>query len=724
MSEVPPGPPPPPNATVIEPRLSDLDSIVIGVYFFFLLSIAFVQPAWLCLPRKLRHRLSSCAKNVWHKCGGSRGHKSSKGSKQSPPLLTRTSPTSYNTESDLAEEDDDVNIVDSAGGVEEKDNNADTSSYFLADHEMGMLAVSASLFSSNIGSEHFIGLAGDGARGGLAVAGYELSAGFMLVLLGWVFAPIYLQMGVFTMPEFLKKRFGSDRLRLVITVVSLALYAFTKLAASLYAAGLILEFMLGWNVYVAAIAMVVATGVYTAVGGLRTVVYTECFQTVILLLGGLVVAGISLTKVHGLEGLKSYVCDGNTTTWNATSQSCQLYTGDDGNFTSAPLSTEHLHLLRPVSDPDYPWTGMMFGMFCSSLWYWCCDQEIVQRTLCAKDERNARLGCIGAAFLKITPMFMMVVPGMVAQALFPEDLDREGTDLAYPIIVTKLLPDGLVGLVTAAMLSALMSTLASVFNSSATLFTMDIWKKCRPKTSERGLVFVGRCTVVGMCVVSILWLPIIKGSSSLFMYVQSVSNYLAPPITCIFIAAVFVPAIDETAAISGLISGEVAGLLRLVLEITKRQVCEGLPDCKTLDNIFVNMNFLHFALANTVLVWAVMITICIYKKCRRQKSADLLRNEENSSNSTSTFSPIFTQDGDDSSVKLMNSTKNEKSPSLDSLEEPLKPLYQVQAQKEDWKPGLWPVVKHIGVVARQEPVSLALSIGIFSITLGLYVTYH
>ena len=294
--------------------------------------------------------------------------------------------------------------------------------------------------------------------------------------------------------------------------------------------------MLGWNIYVAAISMVMITGLYVAIGGLRTVVYTECFQTVVLMVGGLAVAGVSLAEVGGMAGLQKYVCSPQGT-WDETSSSCM---GTASNDTSdSPLTAEHLHLVRPSDDKSYPWTGMFFGIWGGSIWYWCCDQEIVQRTLCAKDERNARLGCIGAAFLKMTPLFIMTIPGTVCQALYPDELKELGTDLAYPLIVTKLMPPGMVGLVTAAMLSALMSTLASVFNSSSTLFAMDVWRKLRPAASDRQLVFVGRCTVVVMCVISILWLPIIKSADSLFIYVQSVSNYLAPPITCVFIAGIF-----------------------------------------------------------------------------------------------------------------------------------------------------------------------------------------
>eukprot|EP01043_Picozoa_sp_COSAG02_P011040 COSAG02_NODE_400_length_23094_cov_309.555990_17_plen_320_part_00 len=231
--------------------------------------------------------------------------------------------------------------------------------YFLAGHDMGRWAVAASLFSSNIGSEHFVGLAGDGARTGLAVGGYELSAGVMLLLLGWVFSPIYMYAGVYTVPEFLLLRYNSERLHLSISCVSLGLYAFTKIAATLYAGALIMRYMLGWNVYASAITLVLATGMYTAIGGLRTVVLTECFQTCCLVFGGLMTAGYALGRVGGLTELQRYVCDESV--WQPTCECC--------NVTEFPLSSQHLRMLRPADDPDFPWPGMTVGMFCGSLWW-------------------------------------------------------------------------------------------------------------------------------------------------------------------------------------------------------------------------------------------------------------------------------------------------------------------------------------------------------------------
>lgn len=448
---------------------------------------------------------------------------------------------------------------------------ASSAGYFLASREMGPIAVAASLFASNIGSEHFIGLAGSGAEGGIAVGGFEWSAGFFLMLLGWAFVPAYLAAAVFTMPEYMSKRFGGRRLRAYLTIVSLLLYVFTKVSVTLYAGGVIFQAILGWNVYVSAITLIAATGLYTAVGGLRAVVYTEVFQTVALVLGGCALMIVVFAKVDGLQGLKR----------------------DYG------LPDSYFHLFRPATDADFPWTGMVFGIPPGSLWYWCTDQVIVQRVLCAKSQEDARLGAIGASLLKVLPMFMMVLPGVAARALFPEEIATHGGDVAYPLLVVRLLPSGVVGFMVAAMLAALMSSLASVFNSSSTLFAMDVWRMVRPAASDRQVVVVGRITVVVMCAIGVAWIPVISGTNDqLFLYIQRTSAYLAPPISVAFCFSFWRRA-TESATFASLLCGLIIGLARLLLDITG-------PDTGVW---FATINYLHFALFLSLCCGVVLVSV-------------------------------------------------------------------------------------------------------------------
>ena len=310
------------------------------------------------------------------------------------------------------------------GGDEaQREESGGASGYFLAAREMKAYAVGASLFASNIGSEHFVGLAGSGASIGLAVGWFEWTAPFSLMLLAWVFVPLYLHGHVFTMPEYMQRRFGGQRIGLAITIVSLGLYIFTKISVSLYAGGIIFHTVLGLNQYVVAVILIIITGTYTALGGLRAVIYTEVFNTFALLGGGLLLFAVCMYHVNGLSGLEH----------------------------NSNVPSSYFHMFRSPSDADFPWTGMVFGMWTTSIWYWCADQNIVQRVLCADSEETARWGVLITSCLKVLPMFIMVVPGIVARALFPHALSEAGADSAYPTLVTRLLPHGLMGLMCASM---------------------------------------------------------------------------------------------------------------------------------------------------------------------------------------------------------------------------------------------------------------------------------
>jgi solute:Na+ symporter, SSS family len=339
--------------------------------------------------------------------------------------------------------------------------------YFLASRNVGWFAIGASLFVSNISTEHFIGLAGSGATSGLAVGHFEWLACMILLILGWVFVPFYLRSNVFTMPEFLERRF-SRQCSVYLASISIIAYVFTKISVHLYAAAVVLERVVGWSPLTAAVILVVATGVYTVAGGLAAVIYTDLVQTLILIAGAVILTFIGLDRVGGFAGLR------------------------------AAVPADYFHMIKPFTHSAFPWTGIFLGAPILGIWYWCTDQSIVQRVLSAKDEGHAKAGTIFAGFLKILPVFILVLPGIMAFALF-KNLFRLGPggevlngDIAYPTMIINLLPEGLIGLMIAALLAALMGAMSSVFNSASTLVTLDFYKKLRPDASETRLVNFGR----------------------------------------------------------------------------------------------------------------------------------------------------------------------------------------------------------------------------------------
>jgi SSS family solute:Na+ symporter len=441
-----------------------------------------------------------------------------------------------------------------------KDESAD---YFLAGRDIGWLAVGASLFASNIGSEHLVGLAGTGAASGLAVGHFEWLACLILLLLGWLFVPYYLRSGVYTMPEFLERRYNPSS-RAYFTWVSVIGYVLTKISVTLFAGGVVLRAVTGWNFWTSAVVLIVVTGLYTILGGLRAVIYTEVLQAVVLILGSATLLIVGLVHVGGWSGLE------------------------------ARVSPDFFSMWKPVSHPDFPWTGIVFGAPILGIWYWCTDQHIVQRVLAARNVTEARRGTIFAGYLKILPVFIFVLPGIIAAALF-SDIRGEAANSAYPALVTRLLPAGLKGLVLAGMLAALMSSLASAFNSCSTLLTWDVYRKWRPQATEARLVAVGRVTAVILVVLGLLWIPFMKYvSSQLYIYLQSVQAYIAPPIAACFLLGLFFRRLNGAGAIASLWTGLVLGLLRLILELVNGVSKTGLPD-GTIWAWMAEINFLHFA---------------------------------------------------------------------------------------------------------------------------------
>lgn len=450
-----------------------------------------------------------------------------------------------------------------------------SSDYFLAGRDVGWLAVGASLFASNIGSEHLVGLAGTGAASGLAVGHFEWLASFILLLLGWLFVPFYLRSGVYTMPEFLERRYNPAS-RAYFTWVSIVGYVLTKISVTLFAGGVVMRAVTGFDFWTSAAILIIITGLYVIFGGLRAVIYTEVMQAVVLILGSVTLMFIGLYAVGGWSGLE------------------------------ARVPADFFSMWKPSSHKDFPWTGVVFGAPILGIWYWCTDQHIVQRVLAAKNIPEARRGTIFAGFLKILPVFIFVLPGIIAAALY-EDVRTGQADSAYPILVTRLLPIGFKGLVLAGMLAALMSSLASAFNSCSTLLTWDVYRKWRPDATEARLVFVGRVTTVILVILGLAWIPFMKYvSPQLYIYLQSVQAYIAPPIAAVFLLGILYPRLNGRGALAALWTGFVLGFARLVLELRKSSL-----DPDGFLAWFAGINFLHFAALLFVLCSAILMVVSV-----------------------------------------------------------------------------------------------------------------
>jgi SSS family solute:Na+ symporter len=460
-----------------------------------------------------------------------------------------------------------------------KDKKRGSKEYFLASKNMGWFIIGASLFASNIGAEHIIGLAGSGARGDMPAAQFEILASLILMLLGWLFVPFYLKSGVFTMPEFLERRY-SQGARTYLSIVSILAYVLTKISLTIFAGALVFE-VLGIPFWTGALIVIITTGLYTIFGGFKAVLYTDMVQLFILL-GGMIL--VTLYGLHELGG------------WGGMIESVKVAAEAKGEDASL-----FWNLWRPGDDSQYPWTGLMFGAPILGVWYWCTDQFIVQRVLSAKDVSNGRAGSIFAGYLKQLPLFIFVIPGVIAFALASQgliDMDTSSPDKALPIMVNDLLPAGLKGLVLAGLLAALMSSLSSAFNSCSTLFTMDFYKKWFPKVGERELVWVGQIATVILVIISLAYIPLMRvltESGGIIQYMQSVQAYISPPIAAAFLFGLFFSRINALGAIVSLWSGFILGGLRLFFEfmVNNDKIAEG---SAPIIEAFVGINFLHFAL--------------------------------------------------------------------------------------------------------------------------------
>ena len=450
--------------------------------------------------------------------------------------------------------------------------NSNTEDYFLAGRNVGWFVIGASIFASNIGSEHVVGLAGTGFESGTPMAHYELHA-WIVLLLGWLFLPFYIRSGAFTMPEFLEKRFDS-RSRWFLSVFSLLAYVLTKVSITIYAGGIVVSELLGIPFWYGAIGIVVFTGIYTVIGGLKAVIYTETLQTVVLIFGSVVITYLGLQEVGGWSQLRETV---------------------------TAVSPDHFNMWRPMNDPQFPWTGLLIGGTIVGIWYWCTDQYIVQRTLAANNITIARRGAIFGAYLKLLPILIFLVPGIIAFALTlqqPELFQVAKADRAFPMLVKTLLPVGLKGLVAGGLMAALMSSLASVFNSCSTIFTIDIYKKIRPDKSEESLIRIGKIATAIIVVLGIIWIPIMEkiGGGVMYQYLQNVQSYIAPPVTAVFLLGIIWKRVTSDAAITTLISGLILLFLRLGTEIYfQKEITSGI-EVSGIAFAFATINFAHMAI--------------------------------------------------------------------------------------------------------------------------------
>ena len=469
--------------------------------------------------------------------------------------------------------------------VKQKQN--DSADYFLGGRDATWVAIGASIFASNIGSEHLIGLAGAGASSGMAMAHWEIQ-GWMILLLGWVFVPFYSRSMVYTMPEFLERRYNPQS-RTILSIISLVSYVLTKVAVTVYAGGLVFQQVFGikelWGIdffWIAAIGLVVLTALYTIFGGMKSVLYTSVLQTPILLLGSLVILALGLKELGG---------------WDEMIKIC-------GGVTVNEYGDTMTNLIRSNNDPNFPWLGALIGSSIIGFWYWCTDQFIVQRVLSGKNEKEARRGTIFGAYLKLLPVFLFLIPGMVAFALHQKYIGDGGflpmlangnpnADAAFPTMVAKLLPAGMKGLVVCGILAALMSSLASLYNSSAMLFTIDFYKRFKPQTSEKKLVAIGQTATIVIVILGILWIPIMRSVGDvLYTYLQDVQSVLAPGIAAAFLLGICWKRASAKGGMWGLLSGMIIGLTRLGAKVYYSNVADAADGI--FKHLFYDLNWLFF----------------------------------------------------------------------------------------------------------------------------------
>ena len=500
-----------------------------------------------------------------------------------------------------------------------KDTAAD---YFLAGRNLGWWVIGASIFASNIGSEHIVGLAGSGAADGVAMAHYELHAWCLLVL-AWVFVPFYARSLVFTMPEFLERRFGTSS-RYVLSIVSLITFIVSKIAVGIFAGGVVFATLLpevrlhlgGYvldSFWIGSVAVIIMTGLYTMLGGMRAVAYNDAVQVVVLIGGSALLTGYGLHKLGGWHELRTLCGSDMFNLWKPL-----VPAGMQGTWEPVKETGR----IAWYFNDHFPWLGMAICAPVIGLWYWCTDQYIVQRALGAPNETVARRGSIFAAFLKLFPVYLFIIPGLICYALVKSGkvpglseafaADPNAAQGAFPLMVKHLLPQGLRGLVVAGLLSALMGSLAGVFNACSTLFTVDIYEKWRPKASQHQIVRIGRIATAVMVLIALLWIPVIKGAHGLYGYLQSVQGYLAPPIFVVFFFGVFWKRLNAKGCLWAMVVGFIVGIFRMLVDTPVTMKMAGFENGYAPGSflwIVNNIYFQYWSILVTVIAAVVMIAV-------------------------------------------------------------------------------------------------------------------
>ena len=498
-----------------------------------------------------------------------------------------------------------------------------TTDYFLAGRNLGWWVIGASIFASNIGSEHIVGLAGSGATSGVAMAHYELHAWCLLVL-AWVFVPFYMRSMVFTMPEFLERRF-SEKSRYVLSIVSLITFVISKIAVGIFAGGVVFGTLLpemsitigGVTIdsfWIGSVLVIVLTGLYTTLGGMRAVAYNDAVQVLVLITGSALLTGYGLVQLGGWSELRHWCGSDMFNLWKPL-----IPAGVEGAWAPVIDTNAAGQVVREAwyFNGNFPWLGMLFCAPIIGLWYWCTDQYIVQRALGAPNETVARRGSIFAAFLKLFPVYLFIIPGLICYALarsgkIPELGQMIGPDGqaipalsngAFPMMVQYLLPPGIRGIVVAGLLSALMGSLAGVFNACSTLFTVDLYEKWKPRATQAQLVRTGRMATGIMVVIALAWIPVIKNAKGLYGYLQAVQGYLAPPIFVVFFLGVFIKRMNAAGALWAMIVGFALGIFRMIVDTPVTLGLAGYENGFPAGSFLWIVNNIYFQ------YWSVLITI-------------------------------------------------------------------------------------------------------------------
>ncbi len=412
--------------------------------------------------------------------------------------------------------------------------------YFLAGRSLGWPVIGAALFASNISTIHLVGLCASGYSTGLVWGNYEWLAPFTLIVLALVFAPFYFRNRIETLPEYLEKRFDSYS-RSFLAFMAILGALFIHIGMSLYAGATVFELFFGVDVMASIVLISVITGIYTVAGGLKAVVVTETIQTVLLLGGSLIVTILAVMALPE-AGIHSWADLG------------------------AAVKPDQLSVIWTDKATEADWLSFVLGYPVLGIWYWCTDQTIVQRVLAARSEKDAQIGPLFAGFLKILPMFVLVFPGVIAYALYRDQIGADANQ-ALPFLIQELVPTGLRGLIAAGLLAALMSTVAAALNSCATLVAVDIVARVRPETSDRQQVQIGRVAAVAVMVLAMAWSTQGAKFTSIFAAVQQIASALAPPITAVFLMGVFWRRGTARAALVTLIFGLFMGVSAFLVDV-------------------------------------------------------------------------------------------------------------------------------------------------------------